>query len=245
MAFLDTWSDPNDLLKSVAFDIREPTFCSSIRALGIIDKLIIGTLWRLIESVNSVLELTQHLELLRTKLLLYSQDFSSLISGDQVFPEPQVSCSKYTVYDSLFQDCADPVLDTYTQMALELATGGMLLILERQAKDQLPGGKFCDCPVADQMRGASVPTTNTCSERAFAQLDMLMRLKPSASTECIESIIMWTKNGTSQWLSSMNDTQRRHVIEDVRKAAPSIMESMKVTQRQLYNKKFVYCIAWI
>ena len=111
MAFLDTWSDPNDLLKSVAFDIREPAFCSSIRALGIIDKLITGPFWRLIESVNNVLDLTPHLELLRTKLLLYSQDSSSLLSGDPVFPEPQVSCSKDTVYDSLFQDSADPVLD--------------------------------------------------------------------------------------------------------------------------------------
>jgi hypothetical protein len=42
---------------------------------------------------------------------------------------------KDDVYESLFDDC-DPELDTLTQMALELLSHSILLILDRQAKDQ-------------------------------------------------------------------------------------------------------------
>lgn len=49
--FLSSWSDPHDLLKSVSFDIGEKAYMSSIRALGIIDKLVTGHFWKLIESV--------------------------------------------------------------------------------------------------------------------------------------------------------------------------------------------------
>jgi hypothetical protein len=40
-------------------------------------------------------------------------------------------------------DC-DPELDTLTQMALELLSHSILLILDRQAKDQLHTGKYAD-----------------------------------------------------------------------------------------------------
>ncbi|WAR18170.1 hypothetical protein MAR_000008 [Mya arenaria] len=53
----------------------------------------------------------------------------------------------------------------------------------------------------ERLRAAAVPTTNSCSDRDFAQLDVLMRLKPAASIECLESIIMWTNNETSAWLA--------------------------------------------
>jgi E1A/CREB-binding protein len=40
--FLGNWADPNELLKSVAFDITEMVYKSSVRALGIINKMITG-----------------------------------------------------------------------------------------------------------------------------------------------------------------------------------------------------------
>jgi E1A/CREB-binding protein len=42
---------------------------------------------------------------------------------------------------TLFAD-ADPELDSLTQMCIELLTHSIMLILDRQAKDQLPGGKY-------------------------------------------------------------------------------------------------------
>jgi hypothetical protein len=45
--FLNQWISPNDLLKSVEFDINEKIYLAEIRALGIIDKIITGPLWHL------------------------------------------------------------------------------------------------------------------------------------------------------------------------------------------------------
>ena len=74
----------------------------------------------------------------------------------------------------------------------------MLLLLERQAKNQLFGGRFYEPSVGHQLRGQSVPTTHTCSEIYFVQLDILVILKPSASTTSYEAIFMWSNNKTSR-----------------------------------------------
>uniref|UniRef100_A0A8W8MPP0 Uncharacterized protein n=1 Tax=Magallana gigas TaxID=29159 RepID=A0A8W8MPP0_MAGGI len=233
--FLDSWSDPNELLKSISFDVNEKVYTSSLRALGIIDKIITGPFWRVIEKTENILDLNPVLLNMKLNLQDLSQDASPLLEGHLVFPEESVH--KDEVYDSLFENTNDAIFETYTQMALELAIGGMLLILERQAKDQLPGGIYYEPSETDQLRAAAVPTTNTCSERDFAQLDVLMRLKPSASTTAYESVIMWTNNKTSTWLNSLSNSEKNSIINDARKSAPEIMELIKERQRSLYETK--------
>lgn len=233
--FLDSWSDPNELLKSISFDVNEKVYTSSLRALGIIDKIITGPFWRVIEKTENILDLNPVLLNMKLNLQDLSQDASPLLEGHLIFPEESVH--KDEVYDSLFENTDDAVFETYTQMALELALGGMLLILERQAKDQLPGGIYYEPSETDQLRAAAVPTTNTCSERDFAQLDVLMRLKPSASTTAYESVIMWTNNKTSTWLNSLSNSEKNSIINDARKSAPEIMELIKKRQRSLYETK--------
>ncbi|CAC5376805.1 unnamed protein product [Mytilus coruscus] len=160
---------------------------------------------------------------------------ASLLNGELVFEG--VDVHKDDIFESLVHPTDDPVLEMYTQMALELCIGGMLLILERQAKDQLPGGRFYEPSVGNQLRGQSVPTTNTCSERDFAQLDMLVKLKPSASTTSYESIIMWSNNKTSRWLENLPENEKKKVIDDARASAPEMVESFKTRQKALFNKK--------
>ncbi|VDI71580.1 E1A/CREB-binding protein [Mytilus galloprovincialis] len=233
--FMESWADPNDLLKSISFDVREKAFASGIRALGIIDKLITGPFWRIIETSKNILDLNPTLCHLQKKLQELSFDASPLLAGELVFEGVEVH--RDSIFDSLLKDTGDPVSEMYTQMALELCIGGMLLILERQAKDQLPGGKFFEPSFRDQIHGISVPTTNTCSERDFAQLDMLVRLKPSATTVAYESIIMWSNNKTSNWLSKLSDTDRNKIIDDARVSAPHMIQSFKTRQQILFNKK--------
>ncbi|CAC5414940.1 unnamed protein product [Mytilus coruscus] len=184
--FIDSWADPNDLLKSISFN-----------------------------------------EL--------SVDASPLLAGELVFEGVEVH--RDSIFDSLLKDTDDPVSEMYTQMALELCAGGMLLILERQAKDQLPGGKFYEPSYRDQIHGISVPTTNTCSARDFAQLDMLVRLKPSATTVAYEAIIMWSNNKISNWLSKLSDTDKNKVLDDARVSASSMIQLFKTRQQILFNKK--------
>lgn len=129
-----------------------------------------------------------HLLILKDKLSELCCDASPLLRGETIFHSMPINNDQINI--SLFSKTDEPVIETYTQMALELALRGMLLILERQAKDQLPGGNFFGLPIGDQFRASSVPTTNTCSEREFAQIDTFMRSKPSALRERYEFIIM-------------------------------------------------------
>lgn len=55
--FFDSWLDFNELLKSIFFDVNEKVYISSFRVLGIIDKIIIGFFWRVIEKIENILDL--------------------------------------------------------------------------------------------------------------------------------------------------------------------------------------------
>jgi E1A/CREB-binding protein len=87
------------------------------------------------------------------------------------------------------------------------------------------------------MRVSSVPTTNTCSERDFAELDVLMRLKPSASIIAYEAFMMWSNNKTSEWLNDMPSLKKSEILEDARRSAPQMMEAFRERQKALYQKK--------
>ncbi|XP_065669266.1 uncharacterized protein LOC136088717 [Hydra vulgaris] len=53
--FLNAWPNPNNLLKAIKEDITNLVFIVEVRALGIIDKLLTGPMWRIIESLDSIL----------------------------------------------------------------------------------------------------------------------------------------------------------------------------------------------
>lgn len=235
--FIKKWADPNDLLKSVAFDSKEPVYIAGIRALGLIDKIITGPLWRIIETVPCVLSLNTYLHQLKLNLESWSKDASPLLSGETVFGESESEIHKDCIYEALTAPSEDPMTEAYTQMALEICLGSMLIILERQAKDQLPGGKYWNLESSKVQLLSSVPTTNTVSERDFAQLDMLMRAKPNASTVTFESIIMWSNNKTSDWLSSLSEDERCQVLSEARTSAPNMLQNIKARQRQLFTCK--------
>jgi hypothetical protein len=114
----------------------------------------------------------------------------------------------------------------------------MLIILERQCKDQLPGGKYWDFELAtiDKLLTV-VPTTNTLSERDFAQLDILMRTNPSASTTTFEFIIMWTNNKTSDWLNSLPADKEQSIHDDARLHVPDMTKKLKERQQKMFEVK--------
>ena len=49
--FLASWPNPNNLLKAVNEDISNKVYLAEVRALGIINKLLTGPLWRLLSRV--------------------------------------------------------------------------------------------------------------------------------------------------------------------------------------------------
>ena len=119
------------------------------------------------------------------KLKMWVNDATPLMEEEPLFPDVEIH--KDEMYEALFSDQQDADFDTYTQVALEMVLTGIVLILERQAKDQLEGGKYFQPTPTLQESAKNVPTTNTISERDFAILDVLVRLKPAASSHLFET----------------------------------------------------------
>ena len=173
--FISSLPDPNNLLKAVLYDVQQKIYLSHIRALGMVDKVITGPFWRLVEGTSSILDLNGPLSHMLETFKKWSVDATPLLEQEPLFHD--VDIHKDPMYDELFADQQDADFDTYTQVALEMVLTGIVLILERQAKDQLEGGKYFNPTPTLQESAKNVPTTNTVSERDFAILDILVRLK--------------------------------------------------------------------
>lgn len=55
-----------------------------------------------------------------------------------------------------------------------------MILFERQAQDQLPGGKYATPSPELLAQAVNVPATNMTSERDFGVFDLLLHLKPTA-----------------------------------------------------------------
>ena len=69
LELLNDWPNPNRLLLADKEDMTNDVQKAGVRALGIIDKLITGPFWRLIEKKGSTLHLTPFLTQMKTKLV--------------------------------------------------------------------------------------------------------------------------------------------------------------------------------
>ena len=64
----------------------------------------------------------------------------------------------------LWSGVMDPGLDSLTQIAVELIATEMLILVERQASSQLPGGKHWSPTRSLQKSSSNVPKTNVVGE---------------------------------------------------------------------------------
>ena len=75
------------------------------------------------------------------------------------------------MYEKLFAPTNHPEFESLTQQALKTLMYGLLLIFERQAQDQLLGGKYFGPSDSGSTIASTVPSTNMASERDFVILD--------------------------------------------------------------------------
>ena len=62
---IEVWQTPNKLLRTVLVDVQVPEFIAGCKALGLVNKLITGPLWRVIESKDlSILDMNCRYQLL-------------------------------------------------------------------------------------------------------------------------------------------------------------------------------------
>ena len=234
--FLESLSDQNSLLESIGFDINEPAFLAGARALGIIDKIITGPYWRLLEKNGSIYDMNEHLLQMKLNMEAWSKDASPLLSGEPLFDETCVCIHKDQIYQSLMEPTT-PLIDSLTQLALEVMMTSLLIILERQAKDNLPEGKHWNPSEKERSSASHIPKTNTCSERDFAMLDMLLRNKPAAGTHAFEVIIMWTKTKKAKWLADLDAGKRKTILDAARRSYPEMKQKLKERESCLKKEK--------
>ena len=234
--FLKSWPNPNNLLRAVLEDISNDLFLAECRALGIVDKIITGPLWRVIEKTKSILEMNPVLFKLKMKLSDFCKDASPVMSGSHVFDEFGGEVHDNEVYQKLFEQTNEE-FDIMTQQALEVIFHALLIILERQCTEQLPGGKYW-CP-EDSIVSSSknVPTTNKASESDFAILDLLIRTKPNASIQTIQALTMWSRNKTLDWLTELNDKDRDKLMDSARGQVVKMKEKYDDRKKDLHQQK--------
>jgi len=171
---------------------------------------------------KSILGMNKHLHQMQLSLERWAKDASTLLGGEPLFNEEVVKRNKDVLFESLFAPSEDEELDMLTQQALEVVCAAILILLERQAEEQLPGGKYWQPSEAEQQKSQHVPTTNVVSERDFAVLDNLIRSKPNASSLSCEAYIMWLNNQTSTWLDNLDAKEKERHMAYARTHAASI-----------------------
>ena len=82
----------------------------------------------------------------------------------------EVDMVKDDISSVLFQDTSDADLHGMTQQTLEMICCALLLILERQCQDHLPGGKYWNLDAESAQLYQHVSASNVIRERDFAWL---------------------------------------------------------------------------
>ena len=234
--FVSGLPDANNLLLAVSEDASEKIHRAELQALGIVHACITNPLWITTQGAENVLALNKPLHYLQQKLIAWKEDSSPLLDGDMGVEGMKRADDEIT--EALFADFQDPQLYVMTRQALELLCCGILLILERQCKDQLPGGKYWDLDISTASKFTNVPATNVIGERDFAWLDFLVRQKPSARTITLETIIMWVNNGTMEWLDNLEPGTKSRYMESARSHAPEILQKYREKMQNIKRQRW-------
>ena len=230
----EVWQTPNKLLRAVLADVQVPEFIAGCKALGLINKIITGPLWRVIESKDlSILDMNCRYQLLVDCLEKWSHDASPVVSCEAVlfddFPpsDDQITCALATPSE----------FDSTVQEILQVLFCAFSTLLRRLLKDHLPGGDL-DMP-SDQLlvETRSVPNSNVISERDFAKLDRLLREKPNATTLSLEGIILFSNNKTATWLHNKSPEEKEELFRKARKLAPEFKQMYTSRRQQLLEDR--------
>ena len=113
----------------------------------------------------------------------------------------------------------------------------MLIILERQAGDQLVGGKYSNPSNELKESASNVPAENKASESDFGLLDLLMRLRPNANVETMQTLVMWSRNKTAYWFDQKSEVERRMLIEKAMRRSSKMHVKYKDRKDVLRKRK--------
>lgn len=229
-SFLTDWPANNDLVKSVRYDIKEPLYRAGSRAMGLIYALIMEPFERILKMPGNILDLNIDLERMLSSLQMWSTDGSLGMKRQSVFALEPLD-NELTA--KVFEEVENAEENAFTQLAIELISAEMVIVLQRQASIQLPGGKHWEASSSLQEMASTVPKTNMVGECDMAVLDNLLRSKPSISGHNLETMVMWWQNKPSGYLDNLSVSEKAKVLEGARRQVPCFIEAMKAKKAAL------------
>ena len=116
-----------------------------------------------------------------------------------------------------------------------------MILFERQAQDQLSGGKYATPSPELIAQAANVPATNMSSERDFGKFDLLLHLKPAARLISHEALILWTNNKTTPWLNSLSPEDKQKCMAEARANTSKIMARYKTRKEKNFQQRKKSC----
>ena len=227
-------STNNRLLKAVEADSKVDEYWAACRALGLVNKHITGPFWRLLESDIPILDMNVQYQHMLTCFEEWADDASSVLNGEAVlFQEYPPKVDKVT-------EClhVSNSTDVIVQEILQALFLGFIALFNRMVKDHLIGGEL-DVQESNQrcQETASVPKTNTISERDFAQLDRLLREKPNATTMSLEAMIMFSNNKTSEWLKLKSEEEKETLFKQAREKGPKFRRAFREKREEMITER--------
>ena len=233
--FLKSWGTPNRLLQAVLEDINNDINIAGSKALGLIDKLITGPLWRVLESGVHVMDIPQHYANLKEFVDKQTEStIGSFMTGEDV-PFSRDLVKKDYLWEALVSSSSYDNIAGHMLLSIFKAFG---LLLDRVLADLLPVMQAEeDNKQKMHAETSSVPCTNTISERDFAKFDRLLREKPHASTLALEAHILLTNNKTIKWLDQKSTAEKEKLMEEARKNAPHYHKIYKERLSQIEKEQ--------
>ena len=76
------WQTPNQLLRVVNQDTEVTEYVAGCKALGLVNKIVTGPLWRILESDVSISDMNDRFQTLVTHLDLWALDATDVLSGE-------------------------------------------------------------------------------------------------------------------------------------------------------------------
>ena len=231
--FINAKSMQNRLLLAVLEDASNVVYLAGVRALGIISKLVTGPYFKIVGEMKSVLEMNPHLHQLQISMERCSKDAQSLLEGENIFDENLAPITKDQIFEELFKVPEDEEFQILTQQALELLCTSILLVLERQCHEQLPGGQYFNPSDDLKAQAKNVLPSNIIAERDFARFDNLLKAKPNSTVTSLEATIMWCANKPAKWLDSLSEKERAEKQKEARDSVKGIKQKMKERRQQI------------
>ena len=218
----------NKLLSSVHWDLGVIAYRVGCRALGLIEKLVSGPLWKIISKEKQILNMSAHYQDLLSFFEVCADDASAFMKGDKTFCD-----FAFVNQDACYRKLITPdeLIDDMTKQALEIIFNGLAVVTRQMLHDHVGDGKFANGRNDQELvkETQSVDTTNVEAKQDFGMLDRLMKLKPKALDIVHESIIMFTRNKTGEW--------RDKLSEENLKKAMNFTKNSKKQQKLMYLAK--------